>query len=368
MSISKQHIACFLPSLFGGGAEKAAIKLFKGMSGLDISLDLVLAEATGPYLKQVPENVRIVNLEAGRVLNSILPLARYLRQNKPDILISHMEYVNVAAVLAKEVSGTKTKLFLVEQNNLSASINSSKSISSGILLLLVKLLYPRADAVIGVSEGVVEDLKSVLSFKKHIPHVIYNPIVDSHIIEKAKSPIEHPWFKQKDIPVFVAVGRLSEQKDFPTLIKAFALLRKQRQARLIILGEGALRSELEAMIYENCLTEDISLPGFVDNPYAYMYRASAFILSSRWEGLPTVIIEAMACGCPVVSTNCPSGPYEILAGGKYGHLLPIGDPDALCNAMLNVIDIPTNPKILQERAEDFSVERSVSEYLALANK
>lgn len=358
-------IACFLPSLYGGGAERAALKLFKGMSELDFTLDLVLADATGPYLNQVPEKVRVVNLAAGRVLKAILPLARYLRQNKPYALISHMEYANVAAVLAKEISGTKTKLFLVEQNNLSASLNNDKSILSKALSVLVKFLYPRADRIISVSTGVANDLKSIHGLAEEKVCVIYNPIVEKELIAKAKEPLEHPWFQKGEPPVFIGVGRLSEQKDFLTLIKAFKILREQRMARLMILGEGELRTELETLIDSLGLTEDISLPGFVDNPYAYMHNAAAFVLSSRWEGLPTVIIEAMACGCPVVSTDCPSGPFEILAGGKYGDLVAMGDTVALSNAMLNLINASVSRDILQQRAQDFSMEKSISDYLKL---
>ncbi|MBF2064065.1 MAG: glycosyltransferase [Calothrix sp. C42_A2020_038] len=360
-----KKIACFLPSLFGGGAEKAAIKLFKGMLGKDLTLDLVLADATGPYLNQVPKEVRIVDLGAGRVLKAILPLARYLKNNKPDALISHMEYANVAATLAKEISGTNTKLVLVEQNNLSASLKNSTLLLNSVFSLLVHTLYPRAGAIVGVSKGVAEDLETVLAFPKGKVHVIHNPIVDDDILEKAQMPVEHPWFRQGEPPVFVAVGRLSEQKDFQNLIKAFGLLRKQRQAKLIILGEGDLRGELEASVNALGLAEDVCLPGFVDNPYAYMYNAKAFVLSSRWEGLPTVIIEAMACGCPVVSTNCPSGPNEILDEGKYGILVPVGDEVALSHGMQNILNNPISKEILLQRAKYFSVEHSVSKYLSL---
>ncbi|BDA68174.1 glycosyl transferase, group 1 family protein [Rivularia sp. IAM M-261] len=360
-----KKIACFLPSLFGGGAEKAAIKLFKGMSGGDFTLDLVLADATGPYLNQVPKEVRVVDLGAGRVLKAILPLARYLKHHKPDALISHLEYANVAAALAKEISGTNTKLVLVEQNNLSASIKNSKSLLNRVFSLLVHTLYPRAGAIVGVSKGVAEDLESILAFPKGKVHVIHNPIVDDEILKKAQVHVEHPWFKQGEAPVFVAVGRLSEQKDFQNLIQAFSLLRKQKQAKLIILGEGELRAELELSINALGIAEDISLPGFVDNPYAYMYNAKAFVLSSRWEGLPTVIIEAMACGCSVVSTNCPSGPNEILDEGKYGYLVPVQDSVALSEAMVAVLDNTVSRETLLKRAQDFSVERSVSEYLSL---
>ena len=204
-----------------------------------------------------------------------------------------------------------------------------------------------------------------MGFEPGKVRVVYNPVVDRELIAKAKSSLDNPWFEPGNPPVFLAVGRLTEQKDFLTLIKAFAMLRKQRLARLIILGEGECRSELEAMIKTLEISEDVCLPGFVQNPYAYMSHASAFVLSSRHEGLPTVLIEAMACGCPVVSTDCPSGPKEILESGKYGSLVAIGNSVALADAMIQTLEVPVSRDVLVERGMYFSNERAVSEYLKL---
>lgn len=359
-----KRIACFISSLHGGGAEKAAINMLKGMLGKNLSLDLVVANAEGPYLNQVPEQVRLVDLSVGRVLKSVIPLSRYLQQNKPCVLVSHASEANVAALIAKELAGTKTKLVLVEQNTLSAS--KSKLIRAKFIPLFMKWLYPRADAIVGVSKGVAQDLEIQLGLQPGKVNVIYNPIVDDDLIAKAKTPLEHPWFKLGNPPVFLAVGRLAEQKDFSTLIKAFALLVKQREARLLILGEGESRNELETMINKLGIGQYVSLPGFVENPFAYMYKANAFVLSSRWEGLANVLPEAMACGCPVIATDCPNGPKEVLEAGKYGSLVPIGDVVALSKAMLQVLDAPVNRDVLVQRAMCFSIERAVSEYLALS--
>jgi glycosyltransferase involved in cell wall biosynthesis len=164
--------------------------------------------------------------------------------------------------------------------------------------------------------------------------VIYNPsVMASEVLEKAKSPLDHPWFKPDQPPVLIAIGRLEQQKDYPTMIKAFAEVRQAQPARLLILGEGRDRISLEKLIKEYGLDQDVSLPGFVSNPYAYLSRADLFVLSSRWEGLPTVLIEALCCGTQVVSTDCPSGPREILKDGKYGRLTPVGDVGALAAAI-----------------------------------
>ena len=358
-----KHIAFFLPTLHGGGAERVTINLLKGMLRHNISLDLVIANAEGAFLNQIPKQVRVVDLAAGRVLKAMLPLSRYLQQNKPCALLSHMSHANVVAVLAKKLARAETKLVLVEHNTL--SVDKSKLLRAKFVPPLIKWLYPSADAIVAVSKGVAQDLELQLGFPKGKVSVIYNPVVDNDLLAKAKAPLDHPWFQEGTPPVFLAVGRLTQQKDFSTLIKAFVLLRKQRLARLLILGEGESRSELEAMINMQEIAEDVALPGFIENPYAYMHNASAFILSSRWEGLGNVLIEAMACGCPVVTTDCPNGPKEILEAGKYGVLVPIGDAVALSNAMLQVLESPVNQDVLLQRAMYFSTERAVSEYLAL---
>jgi glycosyltransferase involved in cell wall biosynthesis len=357
------RIAFFIPSLHGGGAERMAVNLLKGMSERDIPLDLVLASAEGPYLDEVPKQVRIVNLAKGRVLKAILPLSRYLQQNRPCALLSHMNYANVVAVVAREFSRTNTRLVLVEHGTLSNS--QSRFMRGRFVPMFMKLLYPRADAIVGVSRGVAQDVESQLGLAEGKVSVIYNPVIDNELIAKAKTPLDHPWFQKGAPPVFLGVGRLTEAKDFLSLIKAFALLRKQRLARLIILGEGELRTELEAATDALGIAEDVSIPGFVKNPYAYMNNVSAFVLSSRWEGLPTVLIEAMACGCPVIATDCFSGPREILEAGKYGSLVPVGDEVALSAAMLQVLESPVHRDRLVQRAMDFSIDRAVPEYLAL---
>ena len=361
--MNKPRIAFFLPNLYGGGAERITINLLKGMSSQDIDLDLVLADAEGPLLKQVPKNVRIVNLASLRVLKAIPALSHYLKENKPFALVSHLAHANVAAVFARELARTKTKLMLVEHNTLTFA--ESKLWRGKFVPLFMKWLYPRANFVVGVSEGVSEDIKFQLGLEQEKVNTIYNPVVDDKLFLKAKTCLNHPWFAKNALPVFLAVGRLTDQKDFSTLIKAFALVRKKRLARLIILGEGEARAELEATVKGLGISEDVSLPGFVDNPYAYMAKSSAFVLSSSWEGLPTVLIEAMACGCPVVSTDCPTGPKEILEAGKYGELVAVGDAVALSKAMLNVLDNPINSEILAQRTQDFSIDKAVSKYLEL---
>jgi glycosyltransferase involved in cell wall biosynthesis len=360
------RIAFFLPNLAGGGAERVALNLLKGMMERDeILLDLVVADTEGPYLDQVPDRVRLVNLGTGRVTKAIPALAKYLKEYQPLALVSHMNHANIAAILAKELARSKTKLVVVEHDTLSAS--KSKLRRSRFLPPIMKWLYPRADVIVGVSQGVAEDLDAVLSFQPGTVKTVYNPVVDRALMMKAQASVEHPWFAAGSPPVFLAVGRLSPQKDFANLIAAFAIVRQQQAARLLILGEGDLRGELEAQIAALGIGEDVSLHGFVQNPYAYMSKAATFVLSSRWEGLPTVLIEAMACGCAVVATDCPSGPQEILAAGKYGLLVPIEDAAALAAAMLQTLEQPMTRADSIERGRYFSAERAVDDYLALCD-
>lgn len=229
---------------------------------------------------------------------------------------------------------------------------------------LMRWVYPWADSVVAVSQGVADDLVRTLGIDATRVKVIYNPVVDETLFDKAKQPLEHPWFKQGEPPVVLAVGRLTEQKDFETLIRAFAVVRAKRVVRLLILGEGELRFQLETLVNQLGLKDDVALPGFVANPFGYMARASVFVLSSRWEGLPTVLLEAMACGAQVVSTDCPSGPREILEDGKWGLLVPVENVSTLAQAITLKLDEFEGPDV-KRRAMDFGADQAVQKYFRL---
>ncbi len=361
--MTKKRITFFLDALHGGGAEKVVVNMLQGLSKKDFILDLVLAKLEGPYLDMVPKEVNIVDLGTGRAIKSIFPLASYLRKNQPWALIANMGHVNVVAAMAKELSKISTRLVLVEHNNISAYPNTL--LRAKLIKPLAKWLYPRADVVAGVSVGVARDIEYQYGLAEGSAKVINNPVIDEELFVKATATLEHSWFQDSQIPVFLAVGRLTEQKDFSNLLQAFALLRAKRAARLIILGEGEDRAKLEAKIERLGIVEDVLMPGFVANPYAYMSHASALVLSSRSEGLPTVLIEAMGCGCPVVATNCPSGPDEILDGGRYGILVPVANSPALSEAMLQVLDSRISQDVLIERARYFSTDKVVAKFLEL---
>jgi glycosyltransferase involved in cell wall biosynthesis len=359
----KKHIALFLPSLRGGGAEKVMVNLALGFVEQGLKVELVLAKAEGPYLSRVPEEVRVVDLGARRVLYSLPGLVRYLRRERPQAMLSALNYANIVAIWAKLLARVQTHLVVSEHNTLSFSTQNASSVRVKLLPLLIKIFYPYADAVVAVSHGVAEDLITMTGLPMEKVKVIYNPVITPELFAKAEEPLDHPWFRPGEPPVVLGVGRLTQQKDFPTLIRAFALVRKERPARLMILGEGEERPKLEALVRELRLEEDVALPGFVDNPYKYMKRAAVFVLSSRWEGFGIVLVEAMALGTPVVATDCPSGPAEILENGKWGHLVPVGEPLHLARAILKILqdDVYISPPKVEWKR--FSKDNAVIAYL-----
>jgi glycosyltransferase involved in cell wall biosynthesis len=303
-----------------------------------------------------------VDLHASRVLFALPGLVRYLRQEKPRAMLSAMEHANVVALMARQFAGGQTRLVITEHNTLTNLTANDPSLRARWLPYVMRWVYPFASTIVAVSAGVADDLAKVLSLPRDRIKVIYNPIDSVRIFSLASAGFEHPWFSPDSPPVILGVGRLSMQKDFKTLIQAFAILRNKRKARLIILGEGEERETLENMIATLDLTSDIALPGFVGNPMAYMRNAAVFVLSSLFEGLPTVLLEAMCCDTPVVSTDCPNGPAEILENGKWGRMASVGDIDGLAQAMIKTLDEPKHPNVLQ-RAKYFSVENAVTQYL-----
>ena len=353
-------VALFLPSLRGGGAERVMVNLARGFVERGLQVDLVLAKAEGPYLSQVPKEVRLVDLGAQRVLYSLPGLVRYLRQARPQAMLSTLSHANIIALWAKKLARVPTRLVVREANTVSVEATNADTLKGKLMPHLIRIFYPWADAIVANSRGVAEDLMKLTGLPPDNIKVIYNPVVTPELFVKAEEPLDHPWFGPGEPPVILGVGRLTKQKDFPTLIRSFALVRKERPVRLIILGEGEERPNLEALVRELGLEEDVALPGFVENPYKYMKRAAVFVLSSRWEGFGVVLVEAMALGTPVIATDCPSGPAEILEDGRWGRLVPVGDHKALAEAILQVLK---EEKVgASARALMFSVERILKEY------
>ncbi len=333
MSNSAGRVAIFLPALYGGGAERTMLKLAGGIVARNYMVDLVLARAKGPYLTEIPQNVRLIDLNASRDLFSLFPLVQYLRKERPAILLSGL-HTNIIAIIARKLARVPTRVFVSERNTFSIRTQSfSSDFRIRLMPKLVKLLYPLADSVVAVSKGVAEDLVEQVGIPKNRIAVIYNPVVTPELKAKAANSLDHAWFKAGQPPVILSAGRLSVQKDFATLISAFARIREASNARLLILGEGDERQALEDQIRKLGLEQNVCMPGFVTNPYPYMREASVFVLSSKYEGLPGVLIEALYCGTRLVATDCPSGPREVLCDGSYGQLVPVGDVELMAQAI-----------------------------------
>jgi glycosyltransferase involved in cell wall biosynthesis len=359
---SKCRIALYLPSLRGGGAERVMLALANAFASRGLEVDLVLAEATGEYMSEISPDVRLVDLKSGRVMTSLPALVRYLRRERPGVLLSAMSHANVVAVWARALAGTSTRVVVTEHINLSQFLRDNTGVSTRVVAWAMGPSYWRADGVIAVSNGVAASLAREVGYPIDRIQVIYNPMDLMRIQQRASESMDHPWFTPHEPPVILGVGRLMPQKDFPTLLRAFSILRKTHVARLVILGEGELRVELKSLAHQLGIEADVFMPGFVGNPFAYMARAQLFALSSRYEGLPTVLIEAMACGCPVVSTDCPSGPAEILEDGKWGRLVPVGDMEALADAMAATLD-ETGRRDAMIRASEFGLDIAIDNYL-----
>lgn len=355
-------IALFIPSLHGGGAERVMVSLANGFARKGLDVDLVLVKNEGVYRSAVDDAVRVVDLNGTRTLSSVFALARYLKREQPRAVLSAMNYVNVVAVWARALARSDARLVISEHANLSQALADTAGAITKFLPWMMKRSYARADAIVTVSDGVADDLGARLGLARSRIVTCHNPIETVELLHKSAEPLDHPWFAAGEPPVILGAGRLGKEKDFATLIKAFDHLRSSRNARLVILGEGAERPALEALRDVSVYRNDILLAGFQANPYNWMRAASVFVLSSRWEGFGNVLVEAMACGTPVISTRCPSGPEEILAQGKWGRMTPVGDARALAAAMDATLSDSTRPDV-QARAQDFSVARAVDAYL-----
>ena len=353
-------IAIFLTSLDGGGAEKVMLNLAKGFVESGIEVDLLLVKAEGAYISQIPPQVRLINFQQHRLLTSVFSLINYLKTEKPQVLLTALD-TNVIAAWICRWTDISTKTIVTVHNNLSLESRYAKSIKRKLTAKLALYFYGWADNIVAVSEGVALDLVKIGLPKEKIK-VIYNPIVDVELTNKIQLSFEHPWFEAEQPSVILGIGRLTKQKDFPTLIQAFAKVQQQQPVRLMILGEGEERSHLEALVNSLELSENVLFPGFMDNPYSYMAKAAVVVLSSAWEGFGNILVEAMAAGTPVVSTNCESGPAEILAEGKYGALVPVGDVAAMAKAIIATLQEAHDPKKLLKRANDFSLENAVVQY------
>jgi len=352
-----------MESLGGGGAERIMLNLARKFAQWGHQVDIVVASAKGPNRSQVPDSVRLVDLGTTRTITAVPPLASYLRRESPDALLSKMGHCNIAAGLARKISGTRTRVVIAEVSLLKTSTRSAPQFRSRWIPFFAKRVYPWADRIVAISGGVADDLSRLLDLPLESIEVIYNPVVTPELYERAACALAHPWFKKGAPPVILGVGRLDPEKDFLTLLRAFNIVRRNRNVRLMILGEGPERFVLESLAQELGITDVLALPGFVENPLPFIANAAVLVLTSLFEGLSNVLIEALACGTPVVATDCPCGPREILDGGRYGMLAPVGDFEEVARAIEETLENPLDPMFLRGAAERFSVDAIARQYL-----
>jgi len=338
------------------------VDLANGIANRGYAVDLVVVNESGPVEYEFDERVAVFSLDRSRVGFALLSLLTYLRHRRPPALLSTLEHTNVLAVLAGRLTG-RTKV-VVREANTSTEVLGHVGLKGRIIGRLMRIAYRAADGVVAVSEGVAHAMEKVLRLNPARVTVIANPVITERLRAGAREPADHPWFQDGGEPVVLAVGRLTEQKAFDVLIRAFAKARKAAPCRLVIFGDGPLRGELLALADSLGVRDHVALPGFTPNPFSHMAACGLFVLSSRWEGLPNVLIQALACGARVVSTDCPSGPREVLEGGAFGALVPVDDVELLADAIARGLSL-AGPDLPRSWFDRYDPEAILDSYLSV---
>jgi glycosyltransferase involved in cell wall biosynthesis len=343
-------VAFFLPHLADGGVARSSFILAGRFIQHGHSVDILTILPSQTMTIAPPDGARVIDLGAKRALSSIPSLVKYIRRERPSALISAQYFANVSAVLARSLARRDVKLVLTERSAVEEALKRDRGLSAKALPWLMRLLYGRADAVVANAGDGAERLARFLGWPPGSVRTIYNPTFDPSIRVLAEEAPTESWFAPGERPVVLSVGRLAPEKDFGVLLRAFAAIRAKLECRLVMVGEGPDRANLEALAGELGVAGDVEFPGHRANPYSYMSRAALFVLSSLNEGLPNVVIEAQACGVPVLSTDCPTGPREILLDGAAGALVPVGDVEAMAEAGLRLLTDRATAQGLAEEA------------------
>jgi glycosyltransferase involved in cell wall biosynthesis len=359
------RVALVVPTMEGGGAEKVVFMLASEFLKRGVSVDLVVGRAEGVFIERLPKGVEIFELGRSRMTHNWWRLARYLWVRKPRVVLSHMTHTNLVTVAAYLIGGWRSKIFLVEHTPLDQFLKHiNNAAQRKLTLMAINCFYRLARGVIAVSEGVKEELCRQAPRLNGCVGRIYNPIVEQPRNINNEIRAGHAWVDMGK-PFVLAIGRLSKEKNFEFLIDTLAPLLREMELKLIILGEGSEREILEARIASQNVAEFVSMPGFVQNVGNYLKKAKVLALCSLYEGLPTVIVEALACGTQVVATRCHTGPEEILESGRYGHLVLEGDEKGFRSAIVQAITNPKPRQLLISRSKDFSVSRAIDQYLIM---
>jgi glycosyltransferase involved in cell wall biosynthesis len=368
-----QKLALFIHKIDTYGVGRVVLNLAQEFAALGWHVDLVVSEDSGEHPAIPSECIRLIVLKTPRAASSpslrgVLELSQYLKLEKPKAVISFLHYNNEIAILAKYLSREPVKVIVTDHSVLSKTTATAIKKTRKLIPFIARFLYPFADGIVAVSQAVKDDLAKLLKLQDHRIQVIYNPIIDHCIVLRSLENVEHPWFTAKDRPIILAVGRLAPEKDLPTLIHAFARLRQTQPARLVLLGDGfkeSYKASLLQLVAQLDLTDDVLFQGLVKNPYAYMAKSDVLVISSLWEGLSNVAIEALALNLPVVASSC-GGPVELLAHGKYGTLVPVGNPLAMAEAIAATLSQQNLP-VSQEWMLQFTTSTVASQYLDLCS-
>ncbi len=365
MDDHSKRIAIFVSFSGQGGVERAMTQLSAGLMDQGVAVDLLLPRAAGEHMESIPQGVNVIRFNTGHTFSSLLPLVRYLKKERPDALLAAKHRAIVTAVIASRLAGFRGKVVGNIQTTISAGLEDSNIVKRSMYVWMMKIFYRWADLIVAVSRGVADDILALTGLDPVKVAVIYNPVVTPEIFDRGRQPVEHPWFTDSGIPVVLGIGRLTKQKDFHTLLRAFEKVRKTRPCRLIVLGDGGDLASLRSLALELGVQDDIDFPGFQKNPFAWLSRSRLFVLSSQWEGFGIVLVEAMALGVPIVSTDCPNGPNEILKNGKFGELVPVEDPKALADAIVRTLDNPLPAEVLKSASKDYTVEKIGEDFYRL---
>lgn len=353
-------IAFFLPSAYGGGAERVITTVASELSNRGYNVELLLGETDGSDV-ELPSDITVIGFDHSRLSASLPSLVEYLRKQQPSVMVSTIYLSNILVTISHLLARSDSRLVLRVANTPSIHL-ASNSVRHVVGRNLLPFVYNRADQIIAISNGVKDDLVDEFSVPSKKITTVYNPIDLSMVDEQATAPLTHRWLSESHQTI-VGLGRLTPQKDFSTLLQSFAAVHAATpSARLLILGDGELRKSLQTLAESLNISDVVEFTGYVDNPYKYLSRADLFVLSSKWEGFGLCVLEALACSCPVVSTDCPNGPREILGDGEYGRLVPVGDVERLSTMIETELTQEHDKAKIRARAEMFRVDRIVDEY------
>ncbi|MEJ2393693.1 MAG: glycosyltransferase [Candidatus Thiodiazotropha sp.] len=359
------RVCIFITTFGDGGVERMLVNLARGLSQLGIAVDFIVKTRQAPYLDRLPEQVRLIEFGSGNRKQRQRQLLTYVDETQPDVMISAKGKDDLIAMRVKHLTKAETRFFLRPGTAVSERLRARNAnwFKRWRTHRRMRWLYAQTDGVIAVSNGVAEEIIGATGVAANKVKVVRNPNITPELYDLAAAPLDHPWFTEGEDPVLLGIGGLRLQKDFPSLLRAFALVNDKRPCRLMILGQGHLHDELSALAESLGISDRVALPGFVDNPYAYLARADLFVLSSLWEGSPNVLTESLALGTPVVATDCKSGPNEITQQGKFGHLVAVGDVQALAAAILDTLANPPASDWLKSAVQEYTMEKSAISYL-----